>query len=346
MLRKIIYGLLILLSTISCGAQADILTLHQGDTLSGKVVRIAEGTLVFRTALSGQMMVPMDTVEGLRTDSNLVISMNDDSVQYGKFIRHNEAAHILPLNSNTPIPLNLAQVQEAMVLPSTPEEKKTWEKRLSTGLQGRISNEDALHAYTRLELSRRATTGPELDINLKTDLSDEGSFPSNFDASFDLRSGKRNELRPYMSLTLTKDEQRALNLESNLSLGLGKYWLDNDTHELYGGLGLNATRKNRDGDYHNSQASDHNNTDLHLELQLRYQGWITQNTTLQNTLILLPGISDLDAFQASSNTTITYPITHRLKLRFDLDLQYDNQPTYHNLNRWNAGVGAGVQFDF
>ena len=103
----------------SC-AGADILVLEDGERLSGQVVRVTGGTLVFRTTLSGQMMVPMDTVETLATQGNLVISMRDERIHYGRFARQTGQPQILPLDGSPPRTVDLAQVEEALPIPSPP----------------------------------------------------------------------------------------------------------------------------------------------------------------------------------------------------------------------------------
>ena len=88
-------------------ASADVLVLDSGESLSGSLIRIKEGTLTFKTSLSGQMMVPVDTVKSLVTDKNYVVTRGDGATRYGRFSSRDAASVLIPLNGADAEPVDL-----------------------------------------------------------------------------------------------------------------------------------------------------------------------------------------------------------------------------------------------
>lgn len=65
---------------------ADVLTLRNGDRLSGEVVRLKDGTLNFRTDYSGVLNVPAGEVVGLTTDKLVTVRYRSGGYKTGRLV--------------------------------------------------------------------------------------------------------------------------------------------------------------------------------------------------------------------------------------------------------------------
>ncbi|HNT87672.1 MAG TPA: hypothetical protein PKL84_07380, partial [Candidatus Hydrogenedentes bacterium] len=148
---------------------ADVVKLNDQDTLTGSVVRIVEGTLVFRTSLAGQVMAPMDTLRGLTTDANMVITLTGDKVLYGKFRNTPEGQQVVPLDGGPPAPLVLAEVAEAMPIPATAESppEPVSAGDLDVGVETGLQWRDTSRTSTNLVVSGMMMADPKVSQPLR-----------------------------------------------------------------------------------------------------------------------------------------------------------------------------------
>lgn len=354
------WRLIVMFMIAVAAAQADLLLLADGESLSGNALRIKEGVLVFRTSLAaGQMMVPMDTVKNLSTDGNLVITLKDNQTVYGRLSEKDGAAQLLPIDGSAMRPIELTQIVEALPIPRPPQnalESKDaldqWKASLETGYQQRSQNQSYADIYSRLNVSRQDPTS-QFQANLFLERADTGDFPRLLRADAEIQRAGQGA-QPFIALQAERDTDIALNLRTGLTLGLRKPLLENDPQALNARLGVNAAFEDwnaslqRDArNWLNSPGNNpKTNAELNLHLGLRYAQSLFGRTTLTGDIALLPALSQLGDLRAYSETALAIPVTDRLQLRLNLRIDFDNQPEYRAMDKWGASVGAGIHVDF
>jgi hypothetical protein len=340
--------LLCLLLAAHC-ASADVVVLSGGETMSGSLVRVEEATLVFRTSLQGQLMVPMDSIEGLTTTNNYVVTLESDTVYYGRF-DHDKEIHLLrPLDGSEPIPLKLAEVKEATLIPPTAHAEESapdakgdlWSGSASAGVLSRTGAADTVGPLLRIEGRRR-----EGDNTVYGEAALEpGEDMEWLRARAGYRAGGGAPFDPLIEVGLERSQQEHLQLRAGLMLGLLYPAEIGETASLDALLGLELEHEDWEVQQLSAGSEDGDDLDLNLRLGLRYKTRWLREGSISSDLYLIPGLTDFGDFRARSESAVTWPLAQRLRLRLDLLLDYDNAPHQTNSN-WNAGVGASVQLDF
>jgi len=346
---------------IAGAARADLLVLDSGESLSGTTIRVAEGTLVFRTTLAGQMMVPMDQVYALTTAANLFVGMADETVHYGRLAMRDKQPRLLPLDGREARPIDLAQVNEAIPIPSPPGSGEAdyearlaeWRATIEAGVQWHGGNRDHLDLISRLELSRKSETS-SFESDVLMERADPDDFPSFIRGEAELRGRGDRPLQPYLQARAERDTDAALDLRAGLSLGVIRPLLENGAHGLDALAGLDYTHeewdpaplRSNEGPVLFAGDSQRTTGELNLQLGLRYSRALFGSGTLNGDVVFYPALTNLGDLRARSQTALTFPLSTRLRLRLDLLIDFDNQPEFHGLNEWDAAVGASVRVAF
>lgn len=82
--KSIVVSFTVLLLLLSCGlASADEVWLKNGDRLTGKVVSLEGGTLVFKTTYAGDLSIKWEEVGNLKTDEPVKVVLGDETTAQG-----------------------------------------------------------------------------------------------------------------------------------------------------------------------------------------------------------------------------------------------------------------------
>jgi putative salt-induced outer membrane protein YdiY len=82
-LRLSIFALVAVLTVWAGTARADEVTLKNGDRLTGDIVRMGEGNLVFKTLYAGEVKIDWKEVQSIRSKAPVKVQMLDGSVLQG-----------------------------------------------------------------------------------------------------------------------------------------------------------------------------------------------------------------------------------------------------------------------
>lgn len=337
--------LLALLSGLQ--ARADLLVLEGQESLSGRLVRVREGSAVFRTTLQGQMMAPMEHVEALSTEGDYVVTFQDESVQYGRFVIEEGKTLLQPIAGGDAGLLNLKTVLEATLLPrSQGGEGDQGATTLSAqlGAQVRSGKSSAVEPVVGLSMGNRSGQN-QLQGDLSVERADAEAFPAWLRGQLEWRSGG-GAWGPFAHLNVLRDRDNALNVRGEASLGLGRVlasWNGGDENSLYALAGVNLSYEDWQSAISGGEKSE---TEAGLRLGLRYARSISGGSELSSSLDVVPSLTDFGAFRAGAGAALLLPMSDRLYLRLHLLIEYDEERALREVDRWNSSVGASVRFGF
>ncbi len=333
-------------------AVADVLVLDSGESLSGSVIRVKEGTLTYKTSLSGQMMVPMDTVKSLDTDRNFVVTLGDGSTRYGRFSQKETANVILPLNGAAPEPVDLRGLKEAILIPSSPSSPSLLGGPLTEGtaasadlgVRFRAGGREGFAPVLRGELGGRDEK-KAWSAGIAGSTEDNNGGLDYLSMQARLR-GLGGGVKPYIWAGLDRDTNQALELRGHLALGLYKAFMPAANNALDAYLGFDVAREEASPKGIGISGDAERRSDVALHLGLRYYSLLSRHLTLIGALDLFPTLNDLGGLRAATETSLLFPLSERLRLRLDFRVGYDGDPLVRGVPKWSASVGAGVGVDF
>ena len=375
-MKKIVFQTILVLAVVQLAspAPADTLALMGGDKLSGNLVEISEGTLVFRSTLAGLVVVPVDEVVWVATAPSYRVKLRNGESLTGHFTCRDEATHFALAGGEGSRLMDLADVEkvtrfetDVQKLPPIDESPRL------TGLFGagayyRWADRETIGLVARLEVARQ-TEDYAFSSLMKLSLTGGDRFPEYLETQAEWAFLTPGNVHPEIVLSLERDVTRGL--EARTAVGGGLTWAPfDDPDHLRLSSGLEAVWERSDADllrslhdyeisalestfhrwtrfrYFGKDGGEVSEEQLSLYLRLRHQSQLFGSVMFSEDLQLHPSLTELGDLRARSESALAVPLTPRLSLRLQLQLDYESEPAFREVDRWNTSVGAGLTVGF
>jgi len=333
---------------------ADTLVLKDGDTLSGKLVTIADQTVLFKTSIAGQMMVPADEVMRISTASNVQVTLADGNQITGRFQMDNDTAR-LTSDNGAEHKLRVADIATITPLPSpklASSEPVPIKGSLETGVQWREGTKNYSDLFDILTLSKD-TEKYAFASRVWLERADAHNFPRFFLADATWKRAPNAKIYPVMGIALERDTANALGLRANANIGVGGRLWESENSRLETAAALDAETATWDSKYAYNEGIDgargydkHDRQQLNLRLTLRYSRALFQNGRFDESLDFYPSLTHLGELRARSESSLMFLITEQLGVRLNLLFDYQDNPEFQYLQNWRTTVGASLRWDF
>ena len=252
--RTIIFA--IFLSTVLVAPlMADEIRLKNGDRLSGKVVRMEEGKLIFETSYAGELTIKWDEISNLSTDKPIKVMLSDDTSLEGVTKSDEEGKIILKTDQiKEPVSFEMADIKTINPKPAAPP--VTFRGHANVGLTSTSGNTDTsnLHfdgLFVARTIKNRFTVGAEYNRqdNEGTKTVDNAMGYLNYDHFY------TPKWFFYGNATFQKDDFQDLNLRSTIGAGTGYQFFESKKMNLSVGGGLAYVNNDYDVGEDNSFAA-------------------------------------------------------------------------------------------
>lgn len=362
----------VLLAFICTLASADTLGLAGGDTLTGVLIEVGEGVLVYRTAFAGLVITPTDEIHSLSTDAYFTVVFADGKTVVGRFRTTESGTDLVSPDGQ----VGVQQVDFRAIAktspfqfkpgPSPPPELPEGEAALlmgefEAGYLRRFRESERSSIYSRILLSKE-TDDYRAQFTSFLGLDDADRFPHLVDALAEWQFMPQERLHPELYVGAERDLDRGLKLRATLGAGLSQTVWERENARLDISAGLNTALEyferlpsrslldhleqlTQYGYYYTSDRR-RQDQDLNVYLRLRHRQDILQRLSVGEELKLHADVTDAGAFRASSDSSLRYALTPRLTLRINLRVDYESEPAFHDLDRWSSALGAGLAWGF
>lgn len=354
-MRILVTYVAILAGVVGCVvpiASADTLVLHGGEALSGHLLKIVDGTVTFRTTLSGQMMVAGDVVESLTTEDYLDVSLNGAAPVSGRFVVSDGLERLLLRDGTTSRPVDLMSVTRAARKTEEPQASGELQASLDTGVHWRFGNKDYSDLFARLALSRSTEEGA-FRSQFLLERADPDAFPRWLRGEAEWSLGSGETAVPMAAVEVERDTEAAMRFRGSLTLGAAKDLFENESSQLEGSVGVGGTITRYDASlpedpllyapWRGAETRDSQN--LHARLSLRYARAMFRASSFEESVRLYPSLTDLGELRAQAESSWLVPFTPWLNLKLNLLLDYDSDPEFQ-LDRLRTTVGASLRWNF
>lgn len=316
----LIISLILLASTGS--ALADTVTLNNGDRLSGSVIHMRDGVLMFASTYAGDIEIPWEAVVNLSTDAPITTQLINDSQITGAAIANDDGT--IQVNADAVLPsVSFAAADVAAINPPTPEElapKTEYNTIVNVGVTATSGNSDTQQYHLDAEFNARNEKNRYnvgVDFNRGEDdgetIVDNWTVYTNYDYFFTEKVFWNN------SITLQQNDLQELDLRTALSTGIGYQFYDTDKLTLSTTVGIGYISE--DFAVQPSERSIAGRWSVDYEHQ-----WLEWLSFFHNHEGLV-SLEDTNDFIIRSRTGLRYPLAKYLTGTAQVNFNYDNSPS-------------------
>lgn len=351
--------ILALLSLVSL-AGADTLVLLDGDLLHGKLAQIQDQTLVFRTELAGQVIVPLDEVRSITTERSMIYELTDGRTLPATLIESDGQHVLVDQKRNTRIPVALKDIRKTASLPYETQANEDapsllrpeWQTQVDLGVAGHVGTRDYIAPFAKITL-RRQSEDFDFSSYLRFEMEETADLPDHIRAALEWDLTRNRRWYPQIYASVDRDLAEGRQVRADIGAGIGGTLYEGAHGTLRGSAGVGIGYEDLDttdlidrGTLDRTRDTSDHESELNLRLQLRYTGDLYAGALWEKRLELYPSLTDLGELRARYETALWVPLTPRLRLKFNAAVGYDNERELRGLHEWESSVGASVSVEF
>ncbi|HTH43610.1 MAG TPA: DUF481 domain-containing protein [Oxalicibacterium sp.] len=299
-------------------SHAAIVTLNNGDQVSGKLKQLNNGVLLIQSGILGEVKIPWSKVSKLTTDEEVRIQLNDGATVKGKLMLDEGK---IAIEEQTPSqPANLTRQDISALNPPIVDDAFKYSGKIDLGGAFNRGNSEDDQLHSNGELIARS---PEDRYTLNWEVNEARSAGIKTTSNrrllgqYDHFLDKKNYL--FVNAKGERDELADLSLRTALGGGYGRQFLDTDITKLSGQLGLQYVNE----DY--TDSPDRSFPSLNLGFKYEHK-FFNQKLVYFNNLDLAQSLEDADDLLLHNRMGIRVPIAHGLNLSTQFNIDYDRQP--------------------
>jgi putative salt-induced outer membrane protein YdiY len=375
--RPALFILLLVLLQPAIHAQADQITLANGDRISGEILVISDSKVRLVTEYAGEIEVDFDKVENFSTDKAASIALTNgdlingkiDSITEDQIIITSETFGVIEvqrsffqsLNDAGPTKEDLAKLEQTQETLATTEaaltrtreelEKKEqviddlssplslWKGSIAVGAKAERGNSDS----NKINLEARATREAprdKLQLRLLIDYEETNgkADTNNVFSSSKLQVFRTDRQYVFGITSLEYDEFKNLDLRAEAFAGPGYYFIRKQRTDVFGEIGGGIVGEFVDG----ADEIVEGNAWFHI-------GWrqkIFGTSEFTQDITFLPNLSDAGDFRVRSETALRTPMGEHWALRLSLLDDYDSQPEGEDVDKNDVTFVSALEYTF
>jgi len=338
MYLKILLIILVCLFSRSPAATADQLHLENGDVITGKMVRMENQKLVFKTDYAGEISVDWKKIKKLIAEESIRVLLTDGAVLEGYTGAAGQTNMTLEADKiETPARFNLADVK-AINPADTPVVKITVGANLGFDQERGNSDTDNTHLDGKLKArteKNRFLFGGEL--NKEKESGDTSSDNWKAFGKYDYFLTEKWFL--YSLALFENDEFTDLDLRSTLGIGTGYQFFESDRLNLYVSAGPGYVNEN----YNVADDKDFAVGQWVISYDQYFFGETFQLFHNQYGYFQ---VDDSGNWLVNTRQGIRVPIYKGFNATFQYDYEYDNQPSKDTDEKWDSKLMFLLGWEF
>lgn len=321
-------------------AKTDVVTLLNGDRITGEVKEVARGQLKFATDDMGTLYIEWSKVATLTTARTLQLELVDGRRVVGRDAARGATPGSLRLRSGD---ADAVELPFSSIVRVAALEDGTWTQRLDGSLSVGYSFTQAQNIQV---FNLGASVGSrdarqQWRVSLDSQLASRSDGPSSQRAAL---VGTRERFladRWYRegTLSFTRNQELGLDLRSLVGLGFGRYLVQRTDTEWRAGVGIAATSEQLiDG-------SSRESVELQLGTTFNIYRFDSPKVNLAASLMALPSLSESGRVRGEASLRLRREMVKDLFLDLSFYDSYDNRAVAGApSNDWGMSTSLGYSF--
>jgi putative salt-induced outer membrane protein YdiY len=322
---------------VSGEALADTVTISNGDRLTGKVVRLVEGTLTLETSYSEPILIDAENIVAVETDDPVEMRLDGGELFKGRISamgdgrlaigaseeREPVLTHWEKVAAINPPPVPPAKLKGSVTVGANMQSGNTDRSAASVALEA--TRRDARHRFSMSFLHNYAEEDDEINTR-----NTYGAFK--YDYFFTLKTFG------YLSVEMLKDEFKDLNLRTIIGPGAGyQFWDEEKTAlGLEGGIAyFNEDREEGEDDHWITGR---------LAGNFRYR--LLDRIEFSEKLVFYPSLENFGKYTLRNEASLSTPIVFGWALNLSNIIDYDSDPDTEGVKKTDSYWILGLLYEF
>lgn len=298
---------------------AAVVTLNNGDQITGKLHQLNDGVLTFKSGVFGEVKIPWGNVAKLVSDDGVQVQLDNGAIVTGK-VSVDESGKVTLKKMDSPQTQTLTRQDIAAFNPPVVDDSTKYSGKFDLGgaFNRGNSHDDQLHTNGEF-VARNPDDRYTLNWELNEATSAGMTTTSNrrLLGQYDIFLDRKNYL--FVNAKAERDELADLNLRSGGGLGYGRQLIDTEVTKLSSEVSLNYIKE----DYNISEDRSFPTLGFGFKYE---QKFLNKKLLYFNNFNADTNLSDTNDVLLRNRMGIRVPIAAGLNLSTQFNIDYDNEP--------------------
>ena len=322
--------------------KTDVIVLVNGDRITGEIKSLEHNRLKLSTDHMGTVYIEWDKIARVQSDQYLLLEREDGSRYYGQLKPSVEDGRLkVDRGDARATPENVAM---ASVVRAVPIEGGEFIDRLddyvSAGLDIAKANDRRSMDFAGGLSSRTREREWALDGSMNLTDDDSGESSERYDAQFQYRQF-RERRDFYMSFGgMSRNTELDLDLRTLVGGGYGRYFVQTNTADWVGGLGLAYSNE------HYSGAEQLNSLEAVFYTSFSIFRYDFPETDITGAFTLLPSLTKSGRYRSQADLRAKYEFVDDLYFELRVYGSYGSQPPADDVEKSDYGFTTSLGYSF
>jgi len=330
--------LLLVLQALTWGprfAEADQLTMNNGDRLTGTVVKAEKGLLTLKTEYSDELQIRLDHIRTIQTDQPVTVRLDQGEILSGALTSENGQVRVAAGAGRGAADITWSRVESINVEPPPPW---SWSGDLFAGGNQQSGNTDRTSLSLGMEATRKSVVD-RYNLSFLYNYAEENGSLTARDAYGSIKYDYffTAKVYSYLAGEMLKDRFKDLNLRTVAGPGAGYQVWDDEVKFLSLDAGLSYFSEDR------IEAEDDQWLSGRIGVKFHYQ--LLKRLKFSDTLALFPNLESGGDLTSRNEAVLITTLTGPWSLRISNIWEYDSAPA-EGVKKTDLKSGASLQYNF
>lgn len=329
--------LLIIFSTFTFSQKTDVITLTNGDRITGELKSMRTGLLQLSTDNMSTIYIEWDKVKEIHTDKYFQIELDDGRIYFGSLQAGDKIGMILVKGITIDKQLFLTHIVEITRIKET-----FWEilgGYVQLGLsynKGSNVAELSFSADLTYNIRKRQL---ELIMNSVISATGDTTTSKNQNAAFSFLRYLERKWFWSALISVNQNTTLGLDLRANIGASIGNDFIHTNDMLLSAQIGLVGNRE-----WYTNQTEAQNNLTLLLGNRFQYFIYESPGINLDSYLIIFPYLTDFGRIRVTYNFALDWEIINDFYWNLTFNLSSDNKPQSQDDNKIDYNITTGLKY--